>query len=389
METDCFRRIVAAVALALGPTLAGAQPIHGHPQKAAYASAAEYPRISYQGHWPIKGETNALADGCDPDVAVRCAHLHSEMAGPLYAEAAPGDVLHFTFAIVLHQFPGVIAQADGGWTSVNEQLGTLTWDATGTSTPPTMRGNPDGDLTFTGTMDLPVDARLTQWWFASVHAVGQLDNGDQVGVQPQFPIWLTQTMTAGGTIVGEALPLLNARVTTFDAATGIAYSNVVAEWEGYIPLAPISTPWFIPTAAYSYNTANLPAALTEVRRDLDFHHGIQGTTVLSATTLQIPGNNFATMGFAFDPRGLSPGPHKWALIRQQPDNADQTTALLVVTVTVDPTAPPSPPGPVLPPVVPPVVTPPPPPPPPTPVNKTCVASATERDGVITATVKCS
>lgn len=371
---------------------ASAQPIYGHPQKASYGSPAEYPTISFQGHWPVKGAIEAvpLADGCDPDVAIRCTHNHSELNGPLYMDAKPGDVLHFRFAIVTHHLAGVVSEVHGGWTSINEDLGTLTWDVTGTSRPPVMRGNPDGDLTFTGTMDLPVDPRLTKWWFASVRSVQQFDNGDQLGEQPQFPIWFGEPSANArpDKIIGEDLPLLNSRVTTFDAATGIAYANVVAEWEGYIPLDPISTPWFIPTAAYSYNTANLPTAITQVRRDLDFHHGIPGTVLFSENTLQIPGNNFATLGFAFDPRGLTPGPHKWTLIRQQPDNNDQTTALLVVTVTVDPNAPPSPVGPVVPPPVvqpPPVVPPPVVPPPPT--NACVLTAITNADGSIT--VKCS
>lgn len=85
-------------------------------------------------------------------------------------------------------------------------------------------------------------------------------------------------------------------------------------------------------------------SINEQRVDADFHHGVQGRTLVS-----VPGDvtdaNEVNFPVQLDPAVLGPGPHKVQIIRWQasPMNTNQWASLLVFPVTVgDSTTPPPP-----------------------------------------------
>ena len=116
---------------------ASAQPIHGHPQKAAYASPAEWVEVDGQG-W--------LGD---PD-PVLAAHVHNVPKFPLYMEVHDWSTIEVPFTLKAHNLAGTIQMFTG------EHVRSVRWDATGTSETPVMRGDPNGLLQWTGvaTVDL-------------------------------------------------------------------------------------------------------------------------------------------------------------------------------------------------------------------------------------------
>ena len=116
-----MRSFLAVLAFVVFPTLVNAQPIHHHPQKAFYASPAEWPIHSGQVHWP------------NPDPTMTC-HLHVEPKFPYGADLGnmPFEV---PFTLKLFMCAARITSFDG------ETFSAITWDATGGTTVPVMRGD--------------------------------------------------------------------------------------------------------------------------------------------------------------------------------------------------------------------------------------------------------
>lgn len=321
-----------------------AQPIHGHPQKAAYATAAERPTRSGQCH---------LTDAGAPiDVATPLSsHLHVDLVQfPEAAELFSAWVQKF--AITLHNVAGSVGQVFGN------MVRDLVWDETGTSTMPPFVGVPHGDVVKTGhfTVD-PTIPLITAWgtidtersapprgWFAvGLVARAWMDNGDFVEATTGDSAYSVMDPTAPERSARAGGMITNVQcVGTFaDLVKGTQFGTAVAEYQGNLPIAPIFAPWTVLAFPYNYSAdLTLPIGTFEQRFDLDFHHGMPGTIVRS---MPLDGNHsFTPMPIVFDPARMGTGDHRTAQIWTQPSSGKQLSALLVTTVTVGAGVPPPP-----------------------------------------------
>jgi len=326
-------RYVIALLILMLSAVASAQPIHGHPQKAAYASPSEYPTGSAQFHWRIQADGRTVPDTTcteNLDDLRTCAHLHADLKGPLYREMNAGESFAGNMSITLHHFPGCVFLADVKFDKGAAATDVI-WDATGSSQRPVMCGEFDTDHTYTGSFSVPMSDRVKGWWGVMFDVRAHLNDGTDAYAAPLMSIWSTQNPTGDG-IAEAPLPI-------FGALTGIGligtpfedihYGQLVVEYGGMIPLAPINQPWEALAAWYSYDGRGLPPTTSQVRRDLDLHHSEPGVVLLNTT--QIP--DFST-NVTFDPRGVAVGPHKFALVRQISDTVNnlQLAALFVTTI---------------------------------------------------------
>jgi len=337
-----MKRWLFALAFVLLPHILWAQPIHGHPQKAAYMSASEYPNLSCQTHWapgenpvvpPADAPTVDLATGKFGNSTISHA-VHLDLKAPIYREVT-GPI---TFAGTLMQFhfAGVSVIDPSRF----ELYRDIVWDETGTSTPPDLHGNPTG-LTMHGfhiTMDptLPIGGHAAPahgWFVAELQAMSFFDNGDSVitGNMPPF-----YSMLDPNADERSSYPLVDCRSYAAssrrpDHAWGITFT----ETGQYLPLAPISVPWTNIWSSAGYGGSNPEAASLDQRADLDLHSGNSGRVIYH---LQRAGDIFEAV--TIDPAVLGNGPHKVATIRTQPDGPEMVATLAVITITVDPNAPP-------------------------------------------------
>lgn len=342
-----WKYLLALLVLVAAPV--AAQPIHGHPQKAAYGSPAEWPTVSAQGHWLINGDL---------------AHLHVDLTCPLYAEVHEGDTVTCQFAVVLHHFPGRVSDAAAGWTGLFGYAHTVRWDATGSETFPVMIGDPTGDRTFTGSLTIETKIGITGWWPIQLDVAGLFDNGDQIRVRHTECLWV---ITPGVTGNGQASPFVESHATFFQAARPErGWGDTQTGLLTYLPLAPISVPWPVLVNGLQYrDNGAIPLGpfhgTLEQRVDLDLHHGIPGTTIYGPVTDPL------NVVVAFNP-AVGNGLHKYALFWNAPIEEQLASSLIVNLVTVDPNAPP-----IAPDLTP---TPPPPPPPPPPPVESWIAGPT-------------
>lgn len=366
-----MRRRLIGLALGLGlfATAAAAQPIHGHPQKAAYGSSAEYPTISAQGHWVRADTGQMIADMSDNG---DFEHLHNDLTCPYLGEFKGGDTITCKQAITLRNFAGhVIGYAAG---ANNVYASTLVWDATGTDQAPAMVGDPNdgeslppaGILTFTATFRFTVPSGLAGWQAIASGVTAALDDGTTLVVQTLVPYWDTDPYQGGDV---AQFPLVRSSVRVHSGRNpDVDYGYTNVDYAGLLPLAPIVSRWTGKVSGYSYGGATaLPANMTEERVDFDFHNNKPGT-VLWATSG--PGDQ-VDQTLIFDPASTSAGIHKFGAFRTVMLEGDMHMGLLVVSVPVgvfDPTA--APVGDPLPPPMPM------PPPPPMPTTLACVGTVT-------------
>lgn len=394
-HTPVFLIALAFVCLAVS---ASAQPIHHHPQKAAYASPAEWPIHSGQAHWP------------DADPTRTCHVPHVEPQFPYGAEL-DGSPFVVPFTLRLFHCAGRITSFDG------EAFAGITWDATGTSTPPVMRGDPAALVSWTGKVTIapqqPRNGRFFHphgWNGIRFGATAQLDNGD-IAVNnfwtsfysiadPRAPEVLE--FTSGPT--GGDYAMLSERANFGPACASqtprppysecASFGDMITEINDWVPLTPISKPWTTAVAVYNYTAGSvLPNGRFEQRQDLDLHNGVRGTLIDSGVNDVL---GFTNRSVTFDPAVLGPGLHKEAIFWTQTFAAQSQTAsaLIVVPVSVDLNAPPPPPvqtctdpkatnvgGPL------PCVFPPPPPPPPPVVTPTVYTFTCDASGKCTVVIK--
>jgi hypothetical protein len=132
--------------------------------------------------------------------------------------------------------------------------------------------------------------------------------------------------------------------------TDAVYGVTFADYDSYLPVAPIQQPWTAGAATAGYGGVGLPQATFEQRVDLDLHNRIPGNLIATQTAF---GDILRPV--VFDPSVLGSGTHKVAILRNQPNGNEQISALLVIDVAVGPGTTTGPP--VVPPVVPPVTPP--------------------------------
>ena len=328
---------LAIVALLLSVPVS-AQPIHHHPQKAAYASPAEWPVFSGQAHWP------------NPDPTMTC-HLHVDPKFPYGAELGDAS-FQVPFTLKLYHCDGRITNFDG------EAFESIVWDATGTATRPVMQGDSMGLKQWTGTVTInpknPSQLRFYHphgWNGVRFRADVNLSNGDLIEEnfwnsfysvsdlsQPEVLEFggFDTAMLSSRANFGPACAFETPRPQVTECAS---FGDMITEVDGWMPLAPIAAPFETALAVYNYTAGSpLPNGRFEQRQDLDLHNGVRGVLV-DAGSNDVLG--FTNRVVTFDPAVMGPGTHKEAFFWTQLSAQNETASSLIVgDVTVDLSAPP-------------------------------------------------
>jgi hypothetical protein len=329
MRTASF--VATAILLAAS---ASAQPIHGHPQKQAYASAAEYA--------PLDGQCWAN----DPD-PLKAAHVHTFVVPPSYmrfTDLSPYDV---RFTIKLHNVPGSVGQVGG------EHVQSIKWDATGSSEMPVMKGDPNGlvewsgtatishtipspDIDFLGIFQFPQHG----WAEDKIVAYTNFDDGRRLDTGTQWAVYSAIDLSAPEKKAAEqGNPGVHVRTSCVMWSNDPAETagEVITELSDYTPLAPIFAPWKMPIFPYNYTAPagiDFPAETLEQRKDPDLHHGVTG--VLQRREISPAGGpkSFQTT-VTLDPAEFGAGKHKVMFAWTQPLlNGSALSAVMVIPVEV-------------------------------------------------------
>lgn len=313
------------------PTQTGTITIHHHPQLAAYTSSTQWPYISGQCHV------------MNPDMTM--AHLHVEASLPQYGEFTDGQTVRFPFALVLFRVQGRITDFVGNHDR------DIVWDATGTSTPPAMVGDPTGVKKFTGFLTFDRSQHTHGEWFSDppippngwfqhrLLARVQFDSGILLDTELQTSFFsatdpsqpeTTQFNIGDGGMTSYCSPWLPHTAPSI----GIQVSSVLEK----LPiLAPITAPWTVHSNVYNYqDEPGLPDATFELHQDPDFHNGNPGTVLHHQTVSQsAPFGLQLFPSDTLDPQHFTAGTHKFAWIWEQPGtDGREAWALLVVNIAM-------------------------------------------------------
>lgn len=301
---------------------AWAQTIHGHPQKAAYASPAEWPTFSTQCHWSPANDMPGMQTG----------HTHVDLQAPFYAELTGPVVV--PFAIKLFHTDGV------AFFDSSEGIRDIVFDEPGP-----MLGDPMGLKVYTGHLTLDPTLR-TRWftlhggWGPIVAVTTLFSNGDFLSTRVLPSFYVTLDASADETPSGA---FYSARCNPKSSRhPDVAWGDNLVETSQFLPIAPINQPWMNVFVTAGYGGNNLPPAVFEQRVDLDLHNGVPGTIL--KTIAQVGDINTAAV---IDPAQIGSGSHKMAFFRNQvsPDGTEEVTTLLVIDAVVGAGVPPPPPPP--------------------------------------------
>jgi len=258
--------------------------------------------------------------------------VHLDLKCPLYSEVSGPTSCQFA----IKQF------RIAGQTYVNPdyfyQYRDMVWDATGSTTPPLMVGDPGGLKVYTGhvTMDpaMPTPSPVLHGWFVPHIFVSTfLDNGDSLQTRALLGFYSMRDPSAPEV---SSYPLVSCRSEAHSSRRPEkAWGTTFAETGQFLPIVPISAPWDNVVSTARYGGINPEAATLDLRADLDLHMGVPGRVLF---TTSHPGdlNEHITL----EPAVLGPGTHKVAYVRTQPDAAEMVASLLVIDVTVGDAPPP-------------------------------------------------
>lgn len=325
--------------------------LHGHPQIPEGANDAGYVDISCQSNW-VHGENPRGAPVPSPVLDLpggtfgngKLGHTHNDLLKyPLYREVT--GPFSCRFAIKLFQVTGR-AGVNPDW---QDGIRDIVWDATGTSTPPDMTGDPHDEVTFTGS--LVVDPSIAKqhptkhgWWTPSWNIRTAYDNGDIVEQELLGSVFVMLDPTIPES---DGYPALSSRVSAHSSlhpeeAFGTTTVETLRGGARYIPVAPLKTPMAVTFATAGYGADKLPNAITEVRADADIHHFVPGRVLFNME--QQKNHQF---DYLFDPTVLGPGTHSIIIGRRQVtlSNDELIVGQAVIKVTVPGVTPPPPPPP--------------------------------------------
>lgn len=349
----------ALIALLLTAAPAQAQPIHGHPEKLAYASPAEYPKDSSQCHWPGSGmpdtrtvEQKLKDDFIMPVFDPRLSHTHLACAFPTDAEIGkdPFDVF---CTVTLFHTSGHL----GGLWSPLDNIRDMVWAETGTSTPPVMNGDPMGvkewnvKFTFVPTAVRntfpPTPPTLHGWADMIITLRTEFNNTDRVDldtlrsyysvIDPSVP----EAKTSDEGVLNGTRCAANTLKRPELNKSGNQMGVSVAEYVDKMPLAPIQTKYETKGRFYSYATLEgidpavfqFPDGSFQQRFGVNIHAGIPGTIVDSRKLTSQ--DNQVKIPVSFDPAVMGMGTKNVALFWRLPDGqGNDVTALYVRDVTV-------------------------------------------------------
>lgn len=254
-------------------TSAYAQPTQS-PQKAAYASPAEWPIVSSQVHWRAPG-TGAIAGVS--------SHTHLDCAFPLYARlgSAPFTV---PCKFVLFNTAGKItrlASSGGGWA------------LDGGRTLPLV-GDPNGVVTYTGTFTFTPSqssAPAHGWYIYDMQTVTTYDNGDSMPNDLRLPVF-SVIDTSQPETDNQIRHHSQARIRDATEPDALRWDFHFTEFSQILPvLGPVSPefPWRVVVKGYNYaGTRGLAPGVLEIWLDPDLHNGNPGTLLASG-----PGGSMA------------------------------------------------------------------------------------------------
>ncbi len=263
--------------------------IHDNPQKTAYGSLDECPPISGQCQY-VPGNSNTTEP---PDTLIpQQAHVHVEGPHwPIWAEMT--DPFTIPFAIVLYHVEGAVSNVWGGQNLPPH----IIWDATGTSEPPPMIGDPMGEVKFTGMAtynphDLMPETEsppLKGWFTFGMVVRVILTRGPMMQTNLLVPYYSLLDPNAPEEPIKDGRDELrvNCMVSTpgnpgGDSAFG-SNSSVIHR-HNFPILAPFNASWPIDLFTYQYGQPpGLPPGVYELRRDLDAHHGNPGIVMRTQT----------------------------------------------------------------------------------------------------------
>jgi hypothetical protein len=387
-EFEPMKGVICAVLvmLGLGASSLMAQQIYQYPFDStvtAYGvNGITYPKLSSQIHWRPSNQTP------DPTLtpqlmAPSIGHSHVECWTPIWATITP---MQHQYAVncqlILFHVNGYFYTVDSLRDGVQVDLGsgttsaivpnTLVWDATGTSTPPVMTGDPAGIRTWTfhfvldptistGTgFVMPAHGWTNIRVFARTMLSGRVPPGADIPKfdnQLFFGMYSLMDPTQPEVIPPDQEVAFLGSVGQM-YATDRGFATTVSAYKG--TYAPILSTLNFPqpsarplTYSYSQDFTPFPLGTAITRVDMDLHHGSPGTLLASAQ-----GVGGASVPSPFDPTlYATPGVHKVAAIWQQDSGAgvpsltppvlanEQFSSLIVVEVTVGTGVTPAPPPP--------------------------------------------
>jgi len=289
--------------------------LHGHPQKTDYKDdGSDWPILSSQGHWRPGNDMPSTfpiipigISTADPSIA----HTHIDIKVPLFGEITGPLKLNCT--IKAFHTKGSLS----GIYSPLGQIRDVIYEDTGTSTPPSMIGDPMGvkqwNVNFIFDPHLvrptfpPTNTVPPHGWFTLDIAIKTFfDNGDILQVEALRTMYSMLDPTApevgipdAGLQNGTACAVNNKRfkfppetglINLYGSQMGQSFSTTV----GMIPLAPIQEPWSFAGFFYSYaqlegvpsGKFKFPDGTFALRKDLDLHNGIPGIDIVPSQHFQ-------------------------------------------------------------------------------------------------------
>lgn len=357
-------KMLLACLFALLPLSVVAQPIYGSPQKAAYASPAEYPFLEGQCWWRAPG-VNTVGEP---------AHMHVIAPDfPLYGVHLTREPFTVPMALTLNNAAGKITRIGG------IRLKSITLDQLPGGTPVVLQardgvvvlpvpliGNPSGTATWTGTATFDPAAIAAQplrgWMAYSLIPTLVFDNRDKLYTTARAPRYALIDPTAPETGSGN---IVNANCQIEDASDPLVgrWGQQFTEFVNQVlpVLGPVSPelPWAPKAIMYNYATAvtGLPEralperGIGELWLDPDIHNGNPGTLLQRVIGADNSRSDAAITHSL--PSGIPDGPHNLLYLWRRSHGVKELTSLFRFRITVGPGG-----------VAPPSGTPVPPPPPP-------------------------
>jgi hypothetical protein len=341
MVTNLLFAALTLVFMSLAVCPVAAQTIHGHPQKAAYASPAEWPFLSSQCHWKVN---NVLA------------HTHVELTAPVYSEWT-GGTLEVPVQFQLFHTAGTITQvwSELGWvrfTSIDPPNHAY----------PNIQGDPNGVVVVQGIFTIDPTRGNTSgagpfgfsphgWTVVRLGARTRFPDGSSTDTHLFISFFSKlDTSVAERPAPNGSKALLRAQCVPLAIRdTNVSgWGAMITEFKDFVPIAPMALGEVFnpPVAQYSYGAVPALGNGTSDRRlNPDLHNGFDGIKITSPFMFDSNFSGIATHRFSFiwdktvgvsPPVGVAPN--------------QQAASLLVLRVTVGEDIPPPPPPPPPPPI---------------------------------------
>lgn len=323
--------LAAAVLALAAPVSAQPIPIHGHPQKAFYASSAECTEVDSQG-W--EGNSDPLLAG----------HVHIIAKFCDYMVVTSFATFEVPFKIKLHDYGGTVTSVGG------EHIRSVRWEDTGSSQMPLLYGGPNELKEFHGvaTIDLSLGDDgflhifkfpLHGWSAVRFVAISWLDSGlrriDNISSRPLYSMIDPSSPVIDPPQQGNPGTHISNSMTVWDSELGAMVGEVFMELTDYIPLAPITAPWTYQLSGYNYTA---PVTVPQIerferRRNPDLHNGVRGTLV-QAVDIGEGRNRQIITSVTIDPTGLPAGVYKEMDVWTQPLGDAAFSSVVVFPYTV-------------------------------------------------------